>query len=171
MAKASKESPEQLAARLRDEIAYHNERYHQLDDPVISDAEYDALVRELRELEAEHPELVTADSPTQTVGAAPSSLFAPVTHAVPMMSLDNAFSEDELQAWGDRLIRNIGGDTRYVCELKIDGIAMSIRYEDGVYVQAATRGDGRVGEDVTENVRTLADLPKKLKGKNIPEVV
>jgi DNA ligase (NAD+) len=122
-------------------------------------------VRELRELEAAHPELVTADSPTQTVGAAPSSLFAPVAHRVPMMSLDNAFSEEELQAWGDRLIRNIGGDTKYVCELKIDGIAMSIRYEKGEYVQAATRGDGRVGEDVTENVRTLKDLPKTLKGK------
>jgi DNA ligase (NAD+) len=157
--------------RLRQEIAFHNERYHVLDDPTISDAEYDALVVRLRELEAEHPELVTPDSPTQTVGAAPSSLFAPVRHLLPMMSLDNAFSEDELQAWGDRLIRNIGGDTRYVCELKIDGIAMSIRYERGVYVQAATRGDGRVGEDVTENVRTLEDLPKKLKGKKVPDVV
>ena len=171
MAKASKESPEQLVVRLRDEIAFHNERYHQLDDPVVSDAEYDALVRQLRELEELHPELLVPDSPTQTVGAAPSSLFAPVTHSVPMMSLDNAFSEEELRAWGDRLIRNIGGDTKYVCELKIDGIAMSIRYEGGKYVQAATRGDGRVGEDVTENVRTLKDLPKTLKGKKVPDVI
>jgi DNA ligase (NAD+) len=170
MAKA-KVTPAQRVATLREEIAYHLERYHQLDDPVISDAEYDALVIELRDLEEANPELVTADSPTQTVGAAPSSLFAPVTHRVPMMSLDNAFSEDELQAWGDRLIRNIGGDTKYVCELKIDGIAMSIRYDKGEYVQAATRGDGRVGEDVTENVRTLADLPKRLKGKQIPDMV
>jgi DNA ligase (NAD+) len=167
----AKETAAQEAARLREEIAFHDERYHQLDDPVVSDAEYDALVRRLRELEADHPELVTDESPTQTVGATPSSLFAPVKHAVPMMSLDNAFSEEELEAWGQRLIRNIGGDTAYVCELKIDGIAMSIRYEHGEYVQAATRGDGRVGEDVTENVRTLEDLPKKLTGKNIPDVV
>jgi DNA ligase (NAD+) len=170
MAKA-KATPAARVAQLREEIEHHLDRYHRLDDPEISDAEYDALVRELSQLESEHPDLVTPDSPTQTVGAAPSSLFAPVTHSVPMMSLDNAFSEDELQAWGDRIIRNIGGDTKYVCELKIDGIAMSIRYEKGVYVQAATRGDGRVGEDVTENVRTLADLPKKLKGKKIPDVV
>ena len=169
-AKSQLDPAEELLA-LRAEIALHDERYHQLDDPTISDAEYDALVARLRELEADNPDLITADSPTQTVGAAPSSLFSPVVHSVPMMSLDNAFSEEELQAWGDRLIRNIGGDTRYVCELKIDGIAMSIRYENGVYVQAATRGDGRVGEDVTENVRTLEDLPKKLRGKNIPEVV
>ena len=171
MAKPRAEAPDARAARLRDEIEYHNERYHQLDDPVVSDAEYDALVRQLRELEDAHPELVTPDSPTQRVGAAPSSLFAPVTHRVPMMSLDNAFSDDELQAWGDRIIRNIGGDTKYVCELKIDGIAMSIRHEKGTYVQAATRGDGRVGEDVTENVRTLKDLPKTLKGDGVPDLV
>ena len=170
MAKSQLDPAEEILA-LRAEIALHDERYHVLDDPTISDAEYDALVRRLRELEVENPDLVTQDSPTQTVGAAPSSLFAPVKHTVPMMSLDNAFTEEELQAWGDRLIRNIGGDTRYVCELKIDGIAMSIRYENGVYVQAATRGDGRVGEDVTENVRTLQDLPKKLKGKEIPAIV
>jgi DNA ligase (NAD+) len=165
------ESPEAAVARLREEIAYHDERYHQLDDPVISDAEYDALVRELRALEAEHPELVTADSPTQTVGGPVSSLFAPVTHTVPMMSLDNAFSEEELQAWGDRIARNVGGDTQFVCELKIDGIAMSIRYEKGEYVLAATRGDGRVGEDVTENVRTLKDLPKTLVAASVPDVL
>ena len=168
MAKASAETE---VAKLREEIAYHNERYHQLDDPVISDAEYDALVRRLRELEADHPDLVTPDSPTQRVGAAPSSLFAPVTHSVPMMSLDNAFTEEELQSWGGRLARNVGGDIPFVCELKIDGIAMSIRYEKGVYVQAATRGDGRVGEDVTENVRTLRDLPKKLAGTKVPDVL
>ncbi|MEA3018527.1 MAG: ligase [Actinomycetota bacterium] len=159
------------ARQLREEIAYHDERYHQLDDPVVSDAEYDALVRRLRELEAEHPDIVTADSPTQTVGAAPSSLFAPVVHSVPMMSLDNAFSEEELQSWGDRLARNIGGSSKFVCELKIDGIAMSIRFEKGTYTLAATRGDGRVGEDVTENVRTVGPLPKKLKGGNPPDVL
>lgn len=159
---------DQEIAKLREEIEHHNERYHRLDDPVISDAEYDALVRRLRELEDAHPELVTADSPTQTIGAAPSSLFAPVTHSVQMMSLDNAFTEDELRAWGNRLARNVGADTPFVCELKIDGIAMSIRYEKGEYVLAATRGDGRVGEDVTENVRTLRDLPKQLKPKGKP---
>src|SRR4051812_45516883 len=165
-----KADPAAQLAQLREEIAYHNERYHQLDDPTISDAEYDALVVRLRELEAKHPDLVTPDSPTQLVGAAPSSLFAPVRHSVPMMSLDNAFSVEELQAWGDRLARNVGGDTRFVCELKIDGIAMSIRYEKGAYVLAATRGDGRVGEDVTENVRTLKDLPKTL-DKGAPDVL
>ena len=169
--------PATIAAQLREEIVYHDERYHQLDDPVISDAEYDELARRLRALEAEHPEIITADSPTQKVGASPSSLFAPVTHSVQMMSLDNAFSEEELQAWGDRIARNVGGDTRFVCELKIDGIAMSIRYERGEYVLAATRGDGRVGEDVTENVRTVKALPKKLEpgsvpnGMHVPEVL
>ena len=158
------EDPGAVAAFLRAEIAYHDERYHQLDDPVVADAEYDALVRRLRELEAEHPELVTPDSPTQKVGAAPSSLFAPVTHSVRMMSLDNAFSTEELQAWGGRLAKRVGGDSKFVCELKIDGIAMSVRYEAGTYVLAATRGDGRVGEDVTENVRTIKDLPKQLRG-------
>jgi DNA ligase (NAD+) len=156
---------------LRSSIKEHNKRYHELDDPTISDADYDALVRRLRQLEEENPELITADSPTQQVGSAPSSLFAPVRHQVPMMSLDNAFSFEELTAWGARLGRRAAEVSRFVCELKIDGLAMSIRYEDGVYVQAATRGDGRVGEDVTENVRTIKAVPEKLKGKNVPSVV
>jgi DNA ligase (NAD+) len=150
-------------AELRSLIEYHNRRYFELDEPEVSDAEYDELVRELRALEDAHPDLLTPDSPTQRPGGAPTSLFAPVTHAVPMMSLDNAFSFDELQAWGKRMERYISGDVDYVCELKIDGIAMSLRYERGRYVQAATRGDGTTGEDVTENVRTIAAVPKALK--------
>jgi DNA ligase (NAD+) len=173
---------EQRAARLRDEIAEHNRRYHELDDPVISDAEYDELVRELRALEEEFPELITPDSPTQQVGGAPATtVFAPVTHAVPMMSLDNVFEGDELRAWVERLHRRLAGapaasddeasdEVGYVCELKIDGLAISIRYENGRYVRAATRGDGRTGEDVTENVRTIDQIPERL-GKGAPGVL
>jgi len=158
---------EERAARLRAEIAEHNRRYHELDDPTISDADYDDLVRELRRLEEEFPELITPDSPTQQVGSRPSTTFAPVVHRVPMMSLDNAFDEAELQAWGDRLQRRLAeGDgpveVGYVCEPKIDGLAVSIRYEGGRFVQAATRGDGRTGEDVTANIATLADVPDRL---------
>jgi DNA ligase (NAD+) len=176
---------EERAVRLRTEIAEHNRRYHQLDDPVISDAEYDELVRSLRAIEEEFPELITPDSPTGTVGAAPAvTLFAPVVHTVPMMSLDNAFEEGELRAWAERLQRRLAGapaasdeekaaaadGVGYVCELKIDGLAISIRYEDGRYVRAATRGDGRTGEDVTENVRTIPQVPKSL-GKGAPAVL
>jgi DNA ligase (NAD+) len=173
---------EQRAERLRAEITEHNRRYHELDDPVISDADFDALVRELRALEEEFPELITPDSPTQRVGGAPlTTVFAPVTHAVPMMSLDNVFGDDELRAWVERLHRRLAGapaasddepvdEVGYVCELKIDGLAISIRYEDGRYVRAATRGDGRTGEDVTENVRTIPQVPERL-GKGAPPVV
>jgi DNA ligase (NAD+) len=160
-----------LVERLREEISHHDERYHQLDDPEIADAEYDALVRRLRQLEEAHPGLVTTDSPTQRVGAPPSSQFTPVTHVVPMMSLENAVSLEELQGWGQRLSRRVAEASAFVCELKIDGVAMSIRYDRGVYTRAATRGDGRVGEDVTENVRTLADLPLRLSGDDVPELL
>jgi DNA ligase (NAD+) len=122
------EAETEEAARLRAEITYHDERYHQLDDPEISDADYDALVRRLREIEAAHPELITPDSPTQRVGGPTSSLFAPVVHSVPMMSLDNAFSLEELVAWGGRLSRRVAEASAFVCELKIDGVAMSLRY-------------------------------------------
>ncbi len=167
------EEARQRAAELADEIRFHNQRYHELDDPLLSDADFDALVRELRALETEFPELVAPDSPTQDVGGAPSVLFAPVEHAVPMMSLDNAFELDELLAWGARTERRLGGeglDIPYVCELKIDGVACSIRYEGGRYVQAATRGNGRVGEDITANVATLAQVPERLAG-DPPEVL
>ncbi len=155
------------AAELREVIRDHDRRYYELDAPSIPDADYDALMRELRELEAAHPELVVADSPTQVVGGAPSALFAPVEHGVPMMSLDNAFSIEELTAWAERLDRRLEDQGRvgaYVAELKFDGLAVSIRFEDGVMVQAATRGDGRIGEDVTHNVATIEDVPAKLNG-------
>jgi DNA ligase (NAD+) len=165
---------ERIAA-LSELVAYHNRRYHELDDPEISDGDFDLLVRELRDLEAAHPELVVDDSPGQAVGGAPSVLFAPVVHSVPMMSLDNAMAQDELAAWGQRVSRGLAGETvRYVCELKIDGVAMSIRYEGGRYVQAATRGDGRVGEDVTANVATIGAVPERLrasKGTVVPDVL
>ena len=159
------------AAALREQIHHHNRLYHELDAPEIPDAEYDALVRQLNEIEALHPSLVTPDSPTQTVGGPRSATFAPVEHRVPMMSLDNAMDAAELAAWGERLERRIvdeeGADhppVSFVCELKIDGVAISITYRDGRLVQAATRGDGRVGEDVTENVRTLDNVPEVLDG-------
>ena len=166
--------PAARAADLREGIEYHNVRYHQLDDPEISDAEYDALVRELRAIEDAHPELVTPDSPTQKVGAAPdTSTFAPVRHRQPMMSLDNAFSFEELLAWGKRMERYISGDIDYVCELKIDGLAMSLLYENGRYTRAATRGDGVEGEDVTANVATIEAVPETLDltGKRLPSVL
>lgn len=148
---------------LRAQIAHHNRRYHTLDDPEISDADYDALVRELKTLEADHPELAVADSPTQQVGGAVSATFDPVTHRVPMMSLDNAMDVDELQAWADRVVKGLDEATPvFVCELKFDGLAISLRYEDGAFVQAATRGDGRVGEDVTANVATIDEIPHRL---------
>ena len=175
------QSIEQRVAQLREEIREHDRRYYELDAPVISDAEYDELVRELRSLEEKYPELITPDSPTQRVGGAPvTELFASVTHGVPMMSLDNVVSEEELRAWVERLHRRLAGAPRaatdepaavsYVCELKIDGLAISIRYEQGRYVRAATRGDGRVGEDVTANVRTIDQVPDRL-GDGAPEVL
>ncbi len=159
------------AEALREQIRHHNRMYHELDAPEISDAEYDELVRELKAIEEQEPELVTPDSPTQTVGSAISTAFAPVRHSVPMMSLDNVFELAELEAWGKRMDRYISGAVKYVCELKIDGLALSIRFERGEFVQAATRGDGRVGEDVTANVATIESVPKQLAGKNIPDVV
>ena len=152
-------------------IAYHNDRYNNLDSPEISDAEFDQLVRDLRQLETDFPELIEATSPTQSVGATPGATFDPVRHRVPMTSLDNAMDSAELSAWGDRVARGLAGETAtFVCELKIDGLAMSIRYENGVMVQAATRGDGRVGEDVTPNVATVAAIPKTLP-PGAPEVL
>jgi len=167
--------PDDVAARvaeLRGRIAYHNERYHTLDSPEIADADFDLLVRELLKLEEEHPELASPESPTSRVGGAPlSATFAPVVHRVPMTSLDNAMNEVELTQWGDRVARGLQGvPARFVCELKIDGLAMSLRYENGKFVLAATRGDGRVGEDVTANVATIGALPKRLP-KGAPEVV
>jgi DNA ligase (NAD+) len=151
---------------LRAEIREHEHRYFDLDEPTISDADFDALVRELRALEEQHPDLLTPDSPTQRPGGATSATFAEVAHRVPMQSLDNAFDEAELVAWGARVQRGLAdAAAAFVSELKIDGLAMSLTYEDGRLVQAATRGDGRVGEDVTANVRTIGVVPKRLKGR------
>jgi DNA ligase (NAD+) len=162
-------------SELRALVAYHNRRYHELDEPEISDGDFDLLVRELRALEADHPELNVDESPAEAVGGAPSALFAPVVHAVAMTSLDNAMTEDELHAWGSRVRRSLGDvPARFVCELKIDGLAVSLRYEGGRFAQAATRGDGRVGEDVTANVARIGAIPKRLtarKGLRVPDVV
>ena len=159
------------APLLREQIAHHNRHYYELDAPEISDADYDALVRDLQRLEREHPELV-AGSPTLRVGGAATAAFAPVEHRVPMTSLDNAMDESELGAWSERVAKGLAGaPAHYVCELKIDGLAISLRYEGGVLVQAATRGDGRVGEDVTANVATIKDIPKTLSGSHVPDVV
>jgi DNA ligase (NAD+) len=166
--------PAERLVALADLVRYHNRRYHELDDPEISDADFDALVRELRALAEQHPD-VEFDSPlVADVGGAPSVLFAPVVHAVPMMSLDNAMTREELEAWGARVARGLPDESvKYVCELKIDGLAMSIRYEAGRYRQAATRGDGRIGEDVTANVATISTVPKRLKAPDgsAPEVI
>jgi DNA ligase (NAD+) len=154
------------AEELRALIHHHNELYFALDSPEIPDAEYDLLVRELRQLEADHPSLATPDSPTLTVGAAPTGLFQEVRHRVPMMSLDNAFDERELRAWAERLRRQDPdldlGSLGFTCEPKVDGVAMSLTYERGRFVQAATRGDGVTGEDVTANVATVKDVPRNL---------
>jgi DNA ligase (NAD+) len=159
-------------AELRRQVAHHNRLYHELDAPELLDGDFDVLARQLRVLEAEYPELADAESPTQEVGGTASATFAPVTHAVPMTSLDNAMDGDELRAWADRVVKGLDGVVpRFVAELKIDGLAMSLRYEHGLLVQAATRGDGRVGEDVTGNVRTIEDVPQRLRGADVPEVV
>ena len=152
---------------LRDQIRRHDRAYYEQDAPTIPDADYDALVRDLRTVEAEHPDLVTPDSPTQTVRGAASAQFAPVEHRQRMMSLDNAMDLGELQEWGARTAKRLAdlghdGAVRYVCELKIDGLAVSVRYEHGRFVQAATRGDGRTGEDVTANVARIDAVPQQL---------
>jgi len=164
---------------LREAIARHDRLYYELDQPEIPDADYDALVRELLAIEEQHPDLITPDSPTRRVAGAVGSTFAEVEHRVPMMSLDNAMDPAELQAWVDRTRRRLdelGVDEEavgYVCELKIDGLAVSLRYEDGVFTQGATRGNGRVGEDVTANLRTIDVIPDRLDldAADVPAVV
>jgi DNA ligase (NAD+) len=156
---------------LRAEIEHHRYRYHVLDDPEVADVEYDDLMRELRGLEDRFPELQTPDSPTQTVGGAPAALFAPVQHRAPMLSLDNAFALEELDAWAARLERSGGHGARFACELKIDGIACALTYERGVLTKAATRGDGRIGEDITANVKTVHGVPRKLIADDPPGVI
>ena len=175
--------PERVPERvdeLRRQLDRWNAEYY-AGEPTVADADFDEAMRELSGLEAAHPELAAADSPTRNVGAAAASAtFAAVTHAVPMMSIDNAMSADELRGWAERARRRLdaagyppeGSDApiQYSCELKIDGLAMSLRYEGGRFVRAATRGDGRVGEDVTANVATIPEIPHEL-GEGAPEVL
>lgn len=161
---------------LRSEIRHHNYRYHALDDPEVPDAKYDQLVRELTALETEHPELITQDSPTQRVGAEPIKAFGTVEHALPMLSLDNAFSEEELQNFHRRITERLdiddGADELdYSAEPKLDGAAVSLLFEAGELVRAATRGDGTTGEDITHNVRTIASVPLKLIGTGYPSTL
>ena len=150
-------------ARLRAQIEQHNHRYYVLDDPSVSDAEYDQLFRELQALEAQHPELLTPDSPTLRVGGAPLKIFREVQHRTPMLSHNNAYSEAEVRAFDAHIREALGVDeVEYAVELKFDGLAITLTYRDGVFVQGATRGDGSVGEDVTENLRTVRDIPLRL---------
>ncbi|MCQ9616913.1 NAD-dependent DNA ligase LigA [Paenalcaligenes niemegkensis] len=158
---------------LKQEISSHNHRYYVLDAPIIADAEYDALMRELQEIEAQHPEWVSSDSPSQRVGAAPMEGFTTVQHAVPMLSLGNAFDEDELVAFDKRVtdtlraagLIGLAEQVEYNAEYKFDGLAVSLRYENGMLVRAATRGDGLTGEDITSNIRTIPSVPLRLMGK------
>jgi DNA ligase (NAD+) len=156
---------------LRELINHHSYRYHVLDDPEVADAEYDELVRELQALEDRFPELITPDSPTQRVGNVPADLFAPVAHLAPMLSLDNAFSFEELEAWAARVEKRVSDAARFACELKIDGVACALTYERGALVRGATRGDGITGEDITANVRTVRGVPPKLLVKDPPALI
>jgi len=173
MTKASQPAePAALAADLRTRIEEANYRYHVLDDPAIPDAEYDKLMRELVELEAAHPELATPDSPTQRVGAAPSGAFAEVRHEIRMLSLGNAFSDEEVEEFVRRIEQRLDIDNPlFSVEPKFDGLAISLRYEDGVFVRGATRGDGETGEDVSANLRTIKAIPLRLRGKDYPGVL
>src|SRR5487761_1753132 len=185
IAKPKKKAPPDVASltraqakvehmRLAREIERHDKAYYQEDAPKISDAEYDGLRKRFNAIEARFPEFVSGESPSQKVGAAPSGRFKKVRHAVPMLSLDNAFAEEDVVDFVGRIRRflKLGDDERidFSAEPKIDGLSMSLRYEGGELVTAATRGDGAEGEDVTANIRTLEDVPKKLRGRNVPEI-
>lgn len=159
--------------QLRDQIDRHNYLYYVLDDPQIPDSEYDRLLRELQDIEAKHPELITSDSPTQRVGAEPLKEFASIEHSIPMLSLDNAFTQDEFARFERRVKERLGHEREiiYCAEPKLDGLAVSLRYENGILVQAATRGDGNRGEDVTHNVRTIQSVPLRLLGEDWPSIL
>ena len=170
------EAPPALAAEahaLRTQLHEHNYRYYALDDPSVSDAEYDRLLRRLQEIEQVHPALLTPDSPTQRVGAPPLPAFDSVAHALPMLSLDNAFDDEELRDFERRLRQRLKSDVQieYVCEPKLDGVAVSLVYERGVLSLAATRGDGYSGENITANMRTVASVPLRLHGEDAPPLL
>ena len=171
----TKASPDVIsrAGELRDIITEYNYQYYVLDDPRVPDAEYDRLFRELQDLEAQYPDIVTPDTPTRRVGASVETTFEEVVHRIPMLSLDNAFSDEELRDF-DRRVRDrlkTEEDIEYVCEPKLDGLAVSLHYESGVLTRAATRGDGYTGEDITANIRTIPSVPLRLRGDNVPELV
>src|ERR1700756_5660423 len=170
---APKDAEKKIEA-LREKIRHHEYQYFVLDTPEISDQEFDKLTKQLKDLEAEHPELITPDSPTQRVGGKPREGFVKVRHSSPMLSLDNTYNEEELRGW-ERRVHELSGrkDVNYVCELKLDGMSLALVYEDGKLVRGVTRGDGTVGEDVTLNVRTVRSVPlsipkDKLKKAGIP---
>ena len=165
--------PKSVSTALRELLDGYNYRYHALDDPEVPDAEYDRLLVELRDIETRYPDLTTPESPTQRVGAAPVAAFGTVRHRIAMLSLDNAFSEEEVRDF-DRRVRERASTqsvVRYSAEPKLDGLAISARYESGIFVQGATRGDGETGEDITQNLRTIKALPLKLRGPNLPRVL
>ena len=155
--------PRERMKDLAAQVLEHRRRYFVLDQPVLSDSEYDALERELRELEARHPEWADPNSPTQRVGAEPLEAFRKARHRTPMLSLDNTYSEGELREWEARAQKGVPGlSLHYAAELKVDGLSLSLLYEGGALAQAITRGDGETGEEVTENARTIADIPVRL---------
>ncbi len=161
-------------SQLRADLDDANYRYYVLDEPTLTDADYDRKLQRLKQLEGEHPELISPDSPTQRVGAAPAEGFPEVAHAIPMLSLDNAFSRDDIVAFAERVAERLecqSEEIEFSCEPKLDGAAVSLVYEQGVLVSGATRGDGRTGEGITSNLRTLRSVPLKLMGKNVPELV
>src|SRR5262245_14286928 len=159
-----RQEAERQLEHLRQQLHHHNYRYHVLDDPQITDAEYDQLMRQLQELEAAFPDMVRPDSPTQRVGAAPLGEFGTELYSLPMLSLDNAFSPDEVRNFNERIKRQLSQSDpiEYVAEPKIDGLAVELVYEDGLLVQGSTRGDGVRGEDITQNLRTIKTIPLRL---------
>ncbi|EHJ93547.1 NAD-dependent DNA ligase LigA [Vreelandella boliviensis] len=170
----SDSQPLEEITQLRAALDEANYRYYVLDEPTLTDADYDRKFQRLQQLESEHPELVTTDSPTQRVGAAPADGFPSVAHAIPMLSLDNAFSSDDIHAFAERVAERLecaADDVEFTCEPKLDGAAVSLVYEQGVLVSGATRGDGRTGEGITSNLRTLRSVPLKLMGKNVPALL
>ena len=157
---------------LREQISEHNYNYHVLDAPVISDSDYDRLYRELLDIESEYPELITTDSPTQRIGAQALSEFTQVRHEMPMLSLDNAFSDEEMKAFEIRICDRLDvTKIEYSAETKLDGLAISLLYENGELIRAATRGDGAVGENVTQNIKTIKNIPLRLRDPGFPELL
>ena len=166
-------SPANRLKELREIIEQHNYNYYILDAPSISDGEYDILFKELEVLEAKHPELITPDSPTRRVGSEPQTGFGTIQHRLPMLSLGNAMNDDELIAFDERMKKGLGTDIDivYISEPKIDGLGVELIYEHGTYISGSTRGDGFIGEDITQNLRTIRSLPIKLRGEVIPTLL